>query len=294
MFRDHFLLLLGPCVGMDCLHGVLMHGDAEDGEQHQNEHIMEKIQEDSKPREQFGPCDGTHCKHAEHQREEKVAFGPDQVAEQGPKDAMEAMHGVLMHGDNQQGHGHKSADESAARKKIDRNPDGPKDAMESHHGVLMHGDDNQGDEHGKEDEDLREVEPELVDSAVRLPNEVPVAGLGKAPADEKKDFENWQKAVGDDKPGAAGDSGEAPVRKRDPSYFSFRYIADSVYDEIEQLKTRYLKRKAPDEKRDEEETRAEQLKRLSRRQADIDADEPARVNAHDRNSRATGSNGDEF
>ncbi|KAK2153059.1 hypothetical protein LSH36_309g01031 [Paralvinella palmiformis] len=55
---------MGPCAGMDCLHGILMHGDSEIGEDHKNEDLynrLEKEDAERKEKKPVGPCSGKDC-----------------------------------------------------------------------------------------------------------------------------------------------------------------------------------------------------------------------------------------
>ena len=44
LFLTYFFPSTGPCLDMNCLHGVLMHGDSEQGDGHTSEHKYERLQ----------------------------------------------------------------------------------------------------------------------------------------------------------------------------------------------------------------------------------------------------------
>ena len=107
-------------MGMDCLHGVLMHGDEEQGESHKSEDTYIRLEKEDAARLQrkhVGPCQGEDCMELiahggedpdkAHKMSQKV--GPERNGEPSTVD----MDSVL--------HGGKHVDHSAPRKSEERN-----------------------------------------------------------------------------------------------------------------------------------------------------------------------------
>lgn len=157
---------------MDCLHGVLMHGDNQQGDNHGAEDVFNVLQaKDSARGKSSGPCEGMDCLHGvlmhnddhqgqAHQRDDDIRAqrksGPKAKPEkQGPCQGMDCLHGVLMHGDEQHGNDHAKED----AKKVETDPEkkqrGPCEGMDCLHGVLMHGDEEQGDAHAQDHAHMR-------------------------------------------------------------------------------------------------------------------------------------------
>ena len=231
----------GPCQGMGCLHGVLMHGDQEEGVDHMHQKV-----------------------------------GPEQQPQQaGPGEGMDFLHGVLMHGDDRPGkphHDHEETHEESPAAELK----GPCVGMDCLHGVLMHGDMDAGKDHGEEHaHDKRKLmgklgrksdapSPEAVlhgdDDHVHSHDNKPVISdkhkgvpsvsdphgaihgdlneqikLGESTDKDNEDYLAWLKQnkekTNDNKPeeetgGILG--------------FTFPFISDSLLDDIELLKRRYL------------------------------------------------------
>ena len=113
-----------------------MHGDTEAGDSHKNEDLWNKLEKDDKL---------------------KV-----QASDIRPKDAMEAMHGVLMHGDTEAGVAHMHQQEGDIGPKKEKKI-GPQDAEEYMHGVLMHGDGEIGHDHSKQHAEDQKKQKALVE-----------------------------------------------------------------------------------------------------------------------------------
>ncbi|KAK3095035.1 hypothetical protein FSP39_009432 [Pinctada imbricata] len=298
---------------MDCLHGILMHGDSDQGDTHKNEDNYLRFKphlEAGKPKTQAGPQDADETFHdalmhgdgdGHHDDKEML---PQKPAEKfGPDDADTMLHGVLMHGDGEAGHDHGREDaklkETGVRGKAE-----PLDAEGMMHGMLMHGDadskphDHHGDEskeensgakgpadindmmhkfmhkdgdtehhehaaaddkthensgptdqealmhglmHGEEGTDHKHEEKKKpfkfdVDEILKLglPDELlKKIGLDKLKKKDEEDYKKWQKESKDD----------------DNSWGStFAYISDSILQDIEIMKRRYLARDEKTEK----------------------------------------------
>ena len=152
---------------MDCLHGILMHDDTEQGTDHRGEDAFNRLQAaDAVKGKSSGPCEGMDCLHGvlmhgdedqgdDHRQEDSVKSqkaGPQkELQKQGPCEGMDCLHGVLMHGDEEHGKDHTKEDvrkvEQDSGKNVAR---GPCEGMDCMHGVLMHGDQEQGVEHAQE------------------------------------------------------------------------------------------------------------------------------------------------
>ncbi|KAL4220079.1 hypothetical protein ACF0H5_020490 [Mactra antiquata] len=136
----------GPCVGMDCLHGVLMHNDEKQGEEHnaEDQYLRFKAVLDTEnPR--VGPQDAEEQFHGvlmhdgsesgnHHVENDEIL--PEQKKEVGPKDLSEMIH-EGMHGETGS-HGKHSWDE---KKDANQDKSGPR-GERFMHGLLMHGDEN--------------------------------------------------------------------------------------------------------------------------------------------------------
>ncbi|KAL5005324.1 hypothetical protein ScPMuIL_018780 [Solemya velum] len=167
--------LAGPCIGMDCLHGILMHGDDHIGEDHAMEDTYEMMKDKLETgKKEIGPKDAIEMFHGvlmhgdkdageHHDHVNKDDFGPEKPAEIKPQLIDEEMHGVLMHGDTEIGHNHKHEDEKL-QESDNTAPVNPKTADVEFHGVLMHGDERGGIDHADEDEELRKEDKTAPDS----------------------------------------------------------------------------------------------------------------------------------
>ncbi|XP_045199722.2 uncharacterized protein LOC123553981 [Mercenaria mercenaria] len=137
----------GPCVGMDCLHGVLMHNDDTQGEKHtaEDQYLRYKAVLDTEnPRK--GPLDAEAQMHGilmhgdstakEHHTGNKEVL-PEKVSEAGPKDLSEVIH-EGMHGEEGT---HTNHDWNKEQNLGENENKGPFDSRFMH-GVLMHGDIN--------------------------------------------------------------------------------------------------------------------------------------------------------
>lgn len=137
----------GPCVGMDCLHGVLMHNDEEQGEKHvaEDQYLRFKgVLDTANP--QAGPLDAEAQMHgilmhgdsqAKHHDAEKDRLLPEQVLKAGPVDLSQVVH-AGMHGEDGTHGKHQWDKETESRDTEMKGPFGEKFM----HGVLMHGDAN--------------------------------------------------------------------------------------------------------------------------------------------------------
>ena len=142
---------------MDCLHGILMHGDSNQGDSHKDEDTYIRFKselEAGKPKAKAGPLDAEEMFHGDlmhgggeaHHDGDKEALPRKPAEKFGPEDAETMLHGVLMHGDSEQGHDHRREDtNSKAGAKIGKA--GPLDAEQMMHGVLMHGDSDSHHDH---------------------------------------------------------------------------------------------------------------------------------------------------
>ncbi|XP_064615227.1 sodium/potassium/calcium exchanger 1-like [Liolophura sinensis] len=157
----------GPCIGMDCLHGVLMHNDEKVGEDHKAEDSYIQMKEElatGGEEEKAGPCEGMDCLHGVlmHGDDEQgnkghaeESIGPqkeEEPTEAKPEDPNEYFHGVLMH----------NGDEDEMKRERDAGdvvqmeiPQNPQSLDEYWHGVMMHNDSEPGKRHhdGPHDED---------------------------------------------------------------------------------------------------------------------------------------------
>lgn len=135
----------GPCVGMDCLHGVLMHNDGDQTGDHKAEDQYLRFKDaldTEKPK--AGPLDAAQEFHgrlmhgdeeAGSHHEEKAAILPEVAGEAGPKDLNEYMH-EAMHGEESK-HKHEWDEaEKEDKNGVQKGPEGDK----LMHGLLMHGD----------------------------------------------------------------------------------------------------------------------------------------------------------
>ena len=123
LFNNVFLEK-GPCKDpLDCLHGVLMHGDEEAGDAHINEDAYNKL---------------------------KPILDTGKRLASGPKLADEMLHGVLMHGDDVAGQEHKEDTDSGIQPLEPPKQKGPESMEDYMHGVLMHGDNQLGVDHLKD------------------------------------------------------------------------------------------------------------------------------------------------
>ncbi|CAH1798606.1 unnamed protein product [Owenia fusiformis] len=151
----------GPCIGMDCLHGVLMHNDEGVGDNHKHEDaekLREELEENKKVK---GPCEGMDCMHElmHNDNEDPLAkhkpkSGPEeQPKQQGPCEGMDCMHQVLMHDEEEKGKAHKH-DEDKKKDVAEGDPssqhDGP--CLDCLHDVMMHGEDEAGKHHNNDND----------------------------------------------------------------------------------------------------------------------------------------------
>lgn len=140
---------IGPCIGMDCLHGVLMHNDDGQGEDHKVEdqylRFKDALDTDTQP---VGPKDAENFMHDTlmhgdsgngHHHEESEKNLPEVVSQAGPKDLNDVIH-EGMHGEG--GIPHKHDWDKAEDGQQVNTKKGPLDAEHLMHGVLMHGDEN--------------------------------------------------------------------------------------------------------------------------------------------------------
>ena len=151
---------------MDCLHGVLMHNDGEQGGDHNTEdqYLRFKAKLDTGS-EKAGPQNGEQLMHdtlmhgdssSGHSHEENGKILPEVVAKAGPKDLNDVIH-EGMHGD--EGIPHKHDSNSADDKHNVNARKGPLDANQLMHGVLMHGNVNHvHDDDDSDDTDVSEEE----------------------------------------------------------------------------------------------------------------------------------------
>lgn len=139
---------------MDCLHGVLMHADTEEGKDHVEDdnylRFKHVLGADDSKRGPDDPMTQLHgvLMHGDKDSGQihdhmKATNKDESKVHIRPQNAEEYLHGVLMHGDKEAGtvHNHKKVAEEHAK------VIGPLDAEEQLHGILMHGDSKQGIEH---------------------------------------------------------------------------------------------------------------------------------------------------
>ncbi|CAC5402581.1 unnamed protein product [Mytilus coruscus] len=146
-----------PCVDpLDCLHGVLMHGDNEVGDSHKTEDNYLKFKPvlETGPKEKSGPQDAEETFHGALMHDDKdhpnnhnedKTEQPEKPPESfGPKETNKFMHDV-MHGDTEKSHEH--VHEKIPVEITNKDPTGPPDAEQIMHGVLMHGGENVENHH---------------------------------------------------------------------------------------------------------------------------------------------------
>lgn len=235
----------GPMDAMEEMHGALMHAD-------QDAEAVARM----------------------HQALQEKA-GPEDQKSAGPSDAMAEMHGVMMHGDSVHGlsHNHDHARATKADPQIHQVGPDPNEL----HGVLMHGDSEAGKDHSEEDHMLRrnvhggksfnlanghdmlhgdgadaahehdklpEVNPkhrgipsvEDIHAALHgdFNKQMETVTLGKAPPEDADDFQQWSSKKDEQKDGKD---------QKDAGWgFSFPFISDSILNELEIMKRRYLSR----------------------------------------------------
>ncbi len=280
------IIVAGPCVGMDCMHGVLMHGDNELGDDHKHQDTFERLEKQDENKGKVpGPCQGMDCLHGvmmhgdkdqgvEHMHQDKDKIGPDEKKKAGPCEGMDCLHGVMMHGDAEQGHVHKGEDEKEQKPEENKEQEGPCVGMGCLHGVMMHGDSETGKEHTKEHADLmknkhegkksgtldlevlmhggkgngihshevelsaKEKERNKGVASVESPdgmlhgNMNEMITIGEAPHHEKEEYSEWKKK-------------RSAEEKEDGglfSGFSFPFITDTLINELDLMKRRYLSR----------------------------------------------------
>ncbi|CAG2226258.1 unnamed protein product [Mytilus edulis] len=146
-----------PCVDpLNCLHGVLMHGDNEVGDSHKTEdnYLKFKPALETGPKQKSGPQDAEETFHGALMHDDKdhpnnhnedKTKQPDKPPESfGPKETNKLMHDV-MHGDTEKSHEH--VHEKIPVEITNKDPSGPPDADKLMHGVLMHGGENVENHH---------------------------------------------------------------------------------------------------------------------------------------------------
>ena len=242
----------GPCVGMDCLHGVMMHGDDHTGKDHEKDHEKEnqKQEAEKNDKQADGPCVGMDCLHGvmmhgdekegvKHDIEDAekskhahgdhgIPGGPEDKA--GPCVGMDCLHGVLMHNDEKQGdeHNHEKAGPEDAPKES-----GPCVGMDCLHGVMMHSDEKQGKGHDGDHEKLHPKTEPLKDPVGPLDPDNLIHDHSDKPHTiaepaDKDEYLRWKSGNQESENSFLG--------------FSFPYVSDTIFDNIEILKQRYLPR----------------------------------------------------
>ena len=180
------------------MHGILMHNDEEQGEEHKAEDQYLRFKEAMKTkRPEFGPNDADtefhgvlmHGDHVSgHVHEETQEMLPELKTNAGPQDLNEALH-ELMHGEEGvHKHEHDKKKEEGIQsppnaeqlmhgllihgdathtehhtedaEAINTEPAGPEDASEYLHGVLMHGDAEPGKHHEHHTVDTKDTNTE--------------------------------------------------------------------------------------------------------------------------------------
>ena len=139
-------LCAGPCEGLDCLHGVLMHGDDHQGDNHANEDIYNKLQADDLTRGKLQGPDLT-IPETDGGGSEARSEAENRV-QQGPCEGMDCLHGVLMHGDDELGLTHER-EHTRAQHTEQRHLPRADDADPER---AMHGGNDGGHVHGDDDE----------------------------------------------------------------------------------------------------------------------------------------------
>lgn len=195
----------GPGEGMEFLHGVMMHGDARPGMDHDDDHLKLTEPPGNKAGREEGPCVGMDC-----------------------------LHGVLMHGDETEGGDHTAEhqhDKEKLREKLGSRFSAP-DVELAIHGKGNHDHIHSDENKPKIDENHKGV-PSVSDPHETIHGHLnePMK-LGEARDDENEDYASWLKTSKETKNEESGGL----------LGFSFPFISDSLFDEIEILKRRYLPR----------------------------------------------------
>ncbi|KAK3590633.1 hypothetical protein CHS0354_032131 [Potamilus streckersoni] len=206
------------------MHGILMHGDAAHvhddtkGEEeaadkkagpHDSEELMHGLlmHGDVNQGHHHGPADGGN---------DKTTTG-----KAGPEDSQELMHGILMHGDASKGteHEHDKNGDDIEQKETGPFPD-------DLHGILMHGDSEPGHDHTKEDEAQKHEVFRDISKILEMDLDKDLLKIIEIKNILHKNEEEYQQWLNNN--------------RDDPNGNSYPYISDSLYNDIQLMKKRYL------------------------------------------------------
>jgi transposase-like protein len=160
--------------------------------------------------------------------------GPEMKKDYKVPDAMDNLHGVLMHGDGTQGkdHGHEDA-RRVEDEKRDKGSIQVGNLMDDIHGILMHGDSERGKDHEHEDNKLREGK--VADEPMGVDPDQALHG------GEHKHNEKVKKILDEFDSNRLWD--EKKKKQEKHLAFSFgKFISSDIMDNVDKLKKRYLSR----------------------------------------------------
>ena len=196
----------GPGEGMDFLHGVMMHGDDKPGRKHDDDHRKLTKPLASGEGEDAGPCVGMDC-----------------------------LHGVLMHSDTESGKDHANEHAHDRQRLLEKS--GRKFASPDPEAAMHGGNDDPDHVHSADNKapilDKHKGTPSISDPHEVLHGHMDAQiKLKPAEDEDSKDYQEWLKA--------SKNADSAKDNKGGFLGFSFPFISDSLLDEIEILKRRYL------------------------------------------------------
>lgn len=227
-------VVFGPCAGMDCLHGLLMHGDEEMGDSHRAEDTYEKLQQQDIVRAQksaSGPCKGMDCMHellmhgsSDDSDVNKMTHHHDQIGPQeeakqaGPCEGMDCLTDRKIDSTNVRSS--NEAESSGSQQTFDVDPDS-----------MLHGKLSERHDHGTADNHKHAEE------TVRAPGTFDPDLLLHGGHNEHGEEGSSRRTVVVEPPitAPANDAGSFLG-------YSFNYISDTLFDNIDLLKLRYLKK----------------------------------------------------
>ena len=229
--KEEVPVLHEPLNGEKFMHDILMHGGSEHVENPAGD--VEDITVGV-----AGPDSGEELMHGllmhgdkDHKHEsepDNEVQNPEKV-EIGPKDAENYLHGVLMHNDAEAGMVHEHHEELPKEADGGKRPGPHSDDL---HGLLMHGDSEYGQDHSHEDSEIGQSEP-FSDILEILNMELDEDLLRVIDIEKllKKDMEEYKEWI-----------------KNNPSFQDETLqgstdisITDSLLNDIELMKNRYLK-----------------------------------------------------
>ncbi|CAD5111498.1 DgyrCDS805 [Dimorphilus gyrociliatus] len=258
------VIILGPCIGMDCLHGVLMHNDEKDGDNHALEDKVKREEDSAADTGQKGPGKGgdsglhgvlMHGDETPDKEHSHNKFGPvEKSRKEGPglnKD--EQIDGIINNQETEEdnsnhkkGHHAEPCFDQDCDTFKDKNEDNDSESGNKVRKVqnakkhvsktfdpdsLLHGSghDHHSDEHNTK---MKKNTAVKFISSVQDPHHIiHNEEVGKVPEIDKKDYEEWKT-----KEKAKEKEEEKGILQR----FSLGFISDSFLSDIEALKRRYL------------------------------------------------------